>query len=77
MLYLHKNGVTVIAKEEAKRGKVYDFNGEEYYVARSVADIKRIIESGEYPLNRVVTSKLKSLNYLFQIRAGGVKTRRY
>ena len=74
MLYLHKNGVTVIAKEEAKRGKVYDFNGEEYYVARSVADIKRIIESGEYPLNRVVTSKLKSLNSLFQIRAGGVKT---
>ena len=74
MLYLHKNGVTVIAKEEAKRGKVYEFNGEEYYVARSVSDIKRIIESGEYPLNRVVTSKLKSLNYLFQIRAGGVKT---
>ena len=74
MLYLHKNGVTIIAKEEAKRGKVYEFNGEEYYVARSVSDIKRIIESGEYPLNRVVTSKLKSLDYLFQIRAGGVKT---
>ena len=67
MIYLHENGVTVIAKEDAKRGKVYEFNGEEYYVARSVSDIKRIIESGEFPLNRVITSKLKSLNYLFQI----------
>ena len=70
MIYLHKNGITVVAKEEAKRGKVYELNGEEYYVARGVADIKRIVESGEYPLNRVVTSKLKSLNYLFQIPGG-------
>ena len=68
MIYLHKNGITVVAKEEAKRGKVYELNGEEYYVARGVADIKRIVESGEYPLNRVVTSKLTSLNYLFQIQ---------
>jgi len=70
MIYLHKNGITVVAKEEAKRGKVYELNGEEYYVARGVADIKRIVESGEYPLNRVVTSKLTSLNYLFQIQGG-------
>jgi len=70
MIYLHKNGITVVAKEEAKRGKVYELNGEEYYIARGVADIKRIVESGEYPLNRVVTSKLTSLNYLFQIQGG-------
>ena len=70
MIYLHKNGVTVVAKDEAKRGKVYELNGEKYYVARGVADIKRIIDSAEYPLNRVITSKLTSLNYLFQIRGG-------
>jgi len=70
MIYLHKNGVTVVATDEAKRGKVYEFNGEEYYIARGVADIKRIVDSGKYPLNRVVTSKLTTLNYLFQIRGG-------
>jgi len=70
MIYLHENGVTVVASDEAKRGKVYELNGEEYYVARGVSDIKRIVDSGEYPLNRVVTSKLTTLNYLFQIRAG-------
>ena len=70
MIYLHENGVTVVASEDAKRGKVYELNGEEYYIARGVADIKRIVESGEYPLNRVVTSKLTTLNALFQIRGG-------
>ena len=70
MIHLHENGVTVVASDEAKRGKVYELNGEEYYVARGVADIKRIANSGEYPLNRVVTSKLTTLNYLFQLRAG-------
>ena len=63
MIYLHENGITVIAKDEAKRGKVYELNGEEHYVARGVSDIRKC----GYPLNRVVTSKLKTLNYLFQI----------
>ena len=70
MIYLHENGVTVVATDEAKRGKVYELNGEKYYVARGVADIKRIVDSGEHPLNRVITSKLTTLNYLFQIRGG-------
>ena len=70
MIYLHENGVTVVATNEAKRGKVYELNGEEYYIARGVSDIKRIVDSGEYPLNRVVTSKLTSYNYLFKINAG-------
>ena len=70
MIYLHENGVTVVASDEAKRGKVYELNGEKYYVARGVADIKRIVDSGEHPLNRVITSKLTSLNFLFQIRGG-------
>ena len=70
MIYLHENGVTVVATDEEKRGKVYELNGEKYYVARGVSDIKRIVDSGEYPLNRVITSKLTSLNYLFQIRGG-------
>jgi len=70
MIYLHENGVTVVATNEAKRGKVYELNGEKYYVARGVSDIKRIVDSGEYPLNRVITSKLTSLNYLFQIPGG-------
>ena len=67
MIYLHENGVTIVATKEAKRGKVYELNGEKYYVARGVADIQRIVDSGEFPLNRVITSKLTSLNYLFQI----------
>ena len=70
MIYLHENGVTVVASDEAKRGKVYELNGEKYYIARGVADIKRIVDSGEHPLNRVITSKLTSLNFLFQIRGG-------
>jgi surface protein len=70
MIYLHENGVTVVANNEAKRGKVYEFNGEKYYIARGVADIKRIIDSKEYPLNKVITSKLTSLNSLFQIQGG-------
>ncbi|MAD11971.1 MAG: hypothetical protein CMC04_04550 [Flavobacteriaceae bacterium] len=70
MIYLHENGVTVVANNEAKRGKVYELNGEKYYVARGVADINRIVESGDFSLDRVVTSKLTSLNYLFQIRGG-------
>ena len=70
MIYLHENGVTIVATDEAKRGKVYELNGKEYYIARGVSDIKRIVDSGEYPLDRVVTSKLTTLNYLFQIRGG-------
>ena len=70
MIHIHENGITVVATNEAKRGKVYELNGEKYYIARGVADIKRIVDSGEYPLNRVITSKLTSLNYLFQIRGG-------
>ena len=67
MIYLHENGVTVVAKNEAKRGKVYELNGENYYVARGVADIQSMVGSKEFPLNRIITSKLTSLNYLFQI----------
>ena len=70
MIHIHENGITVVATNEAKRGKVYELNGEKYYVARGVSDIKRIVDSGEYPLNRVITSKLTSLNYLFQIQGG-------
>ena len=39
MIYIHENGVTVVATDEAKRGKVYELNGEKYYVARGVSDI--------------------------------------
>ena len=70
MIYLHENGVTVVAKDEAKRGKVYELNGENYYVARGVSDIQSMVYSKEFPLNRVITSKLTSLNYLFQIKGG-------
>ena len=71
MIYLHENGITIIAADNAKRGKVYEFNGEKYYVARGLSDIKKIIKSKQYPLNRVITSKLTSLNGLFQIQAHG------
>ena len=70
MIHIHENGITVVAKNEAKRGKVYELNGENYYVARGLADIRKIIDSKEFPLNRVVTSKLTSLNGLFQIQGG-------
>ena len=67
MIYLHENGITVVATNEAKRGKVYELNGEKYYIARGVADIKSIIRSKAHPLNRVITSKLTTLNGLFEI----------
>ena len=63
MIYLHENGVTVVATNEAKRGKDYELNGEKYYVARGVADIQRMVDSGEYPLNRVISKMIEIINF--------------
>ena len=51
MIYLHENGVTVIAKsgaKGAKAGEVYELNGFEYYVAKDYWDLKQIIDDNGY-----------------------------
>ena len=60
MIYLHENGVTVVATDEAKRGKVYELNGEKYYVARGKS-IDKLIE--KIKLNK--TSKKVTLGGCF------------
>tara|TARA_B110000211_G_C13932719_1_gene487895 strand:- start:22 stop:141 length:120 start_codon:yes stop_codon:yes gene_type:complete len=30
MIYLHKNGVTIVADKKAKVGQTYELNGEKY-----------------------------------------------
>ena len=78
MIYLHENGVTVVAKSGAKGavgGETYELNGKEYYVAKDHWDLKHLVkgtvnrtqgvESTNYDLSRVVTSKVTTMNGLF------------
>ena len=74
MIYLDDNGVTVKAvsgAKGAKAGEVYELNGEKYYVAADTYDLRAIInkrstsKGKDFPLNRIVTSKLTTMNSLF------------
>ena len=58
MIYLHENGVTVVAKsgaKGAKGGEIYELNGEKYYVAKDQYDLKVIINKygNSYGQNRI------------------------
>ncbi len=74
MIYLDDNGVTVKAvsgAKGAKAGEVYELNGEKYYVAVDAYELRAIInkrstsKGKDFPLNRIVTSKLTTMNSLF------------
>ena len=71
MIYLDENGVTVKAKsgaKGAKAGEIYELNGEKYYVAIDHYDLQKIVINKSYqniPLNRIVTSKITTMNGLF------------
>lgn len=72
-LYLDTNGVTVKAKACAEAGKTYQWNGENWYVARDKDDVKNKIFrddwdkewNGEFKANRIVTSKLTLMSDMF------------
>ena len=66
MIYLDDNGITVKAKsgaKGAKAGEVYELNGEKYYVAIDQYDLRR--QKSKFPLNRIVTSKVTTMNSMF------------
>ena len=71
MIYLDENGVTVKAKSGAKgaqAGEIYELNGKKYYVAIDQYDLQKIVKNKSYqniPLNRIVTSKITTMNGLF------------
>ena len=67
MIYLHENGVTVVAQtgaKGAKAGETYELNGDKYYVAIDRFDLRRLIEEGA-DMSKVVTSKITTMNHLF------------
>ena len=77
MIYLDDNGVTVKAvsgAKGAKAGEIYELNGEKYYVAVDTYDLRAIIgkrsdsKGKDFPLNRIVTSKLTTMNSLFSYK---------
>ena len=77
MIYLDDNGVTVKAvsgAKGAKSGEIYELNGEKYYVAVDTNDLRAIInkrsdsKGKDFPLNRIVTSKLTTMNSLFSYK---------
>ena len=74
-IYLDTNGVTVKAKACAEAGKTYQWNGDNWYVARDKNDAKSKIfinnsdKEGKWTFkaNRIVTSKVTSMSYMFNL----------
>ena len=63
MIYLHKNGVTVVAEKTAKVGQWYKLNGEEYLVVdRKI--LGDLVSKGK-DVTKVVTTKVKIMLQLF------------
>ena len=75
MIYLHENGVTVVAKSSARGGEMYELNDMQYYVAVDQWDLSYLIHQRphklselkkiNFDLNRVVTSKVTTMNGIF------------
>lgn len=62
----HANGVTIVAADCAVAGQTYNWNGENWYVARnSVRDIQNKIFGQRFPANRIVTTKVTTMRELF------------
>ena len=67
VIYLHENGITIVAKpgrKGAKAGGTYELNGKEYYVAIDYQDLNRLIDNG-FDMSKVITSKITTMNNLF------------
>jgi surface protein len=67
MIYLHENGITILAKpgaKGAKAGETYELNGKKYYVAINKQDLKRLVDE-DTDMTKVVTSKITTMNNLF------------
>ena len=46
MIYLHKNGVTIVADKKAKIGQSYELNGEKYLVVNRKM-LESLVKAGE------------------------------
>ena len=64
-IYRHTNGVTIKAAACAESGKEYMFEGQKYYVARDKYDIKAKIAANTYPANRIVTTRVTDMSWMF------------
>ena len=64
-IYRHTNGVTIKAADCAEAGKEYLFEGQKYYVARDKFDIQAKIAANTYPANRIVTTRVTDMSYMF------------
>ena len=67
VIYLHENGITIVAKpgaKGAKAGETYELNGNKYYVAINKQDLKRLVDE-DADMSKVVTSKVTTMNNLF------------
>lgn len=63
MIYLHENGVTVVADKKARVGQKYNLNGQEYTVVDRKL-LKNLVSSG-FDLSKVVTTRVKIMRNLF------------
>lgn len=64
-IFLGGNWVTIKAAICSESGKEYTFNGKKYYVAKDKEDIKKKIFIEGFPADRIVTSKITDMSYLF------------
>ena len=64
-IYRHTNGVTIKAADCAEAGEEYLFEGQKYYVARDKFDIQAKIAANTYPANRIVTTRVTDMSYMF------------
>ena len=58
MIYLHENGVTVVAKSSARGGEMYELNDMQYYVAVDQCDLSYLIHQRPHKL-----SELKKISF--------------
>ena len=63
MIYLHKNGVTIVADKKAKVGQTYELNGEKYLVVNRKM-LENLVNSGK-DVTKVVTSRVNMMLFLF------------
>ena len=64
MIYLHKNGVTIVADKKAKVGQTYELNGEKYLVVNRKM-LENLVKADE-DVTKVVTTRVKMMLCLFQ-----------